>query len=538
MSSRLRSLLPPCKLSLHPLVLHDLTKLRRGGGRVRDDDTGNMTRVSHQSSNNSTFRALQTAKDGRALIPIIVGMCNYSPCLKYVADHMAGRNHPHWPSPPSHNFSVLDYFKITDIWAELAVMKVGSPAVRVWCVRLEKADLNTVSWWDHNSTNYVHGPAAPEQKCDSCLQQSKEILQTGWTCLNHECRCFFKDSNGQPITAGEYSDAFLQERKEFIGPIPNPKPDIPSAEELNDGGLTGSESIFRDGIVCPLCGCCSSRRFWSRWTCENPECTFEMATPMSPYPKNMIKTEVEAFNKTVHRFQNILHNAHSIDTDTIATKLDTTAVKHRNLAQGSYQVSQFLLPDHEGHVIGSVTVFRASEAACEQGPDAMFDELSIKDIGLRRNIVSARGSKSLLAHPSSFPVLTHIGMIEGWTRHFAQNWGARYKFGVSVQSKGFDEAPDAILQAVQRLKWAGQTAVPMAAQFIESTGLTGADIHDANVDFNECLSLGYMEEDRIKVSSYLLRRQGFNTDILPSTTTMARRSSDLLSRPYLSDRLP
>jgi hypothetical protein len=27
---------------------------------------------------------------------------------------------------------------------------------------------------------------------------------------------------------------------------------------------SGSESLFRDGVVCPTCGCCSSR-----WTCEN-----------------------------------------------------------------------------------------------------------------------------------------------------------------------------------------------------------------------------------------------------------------------------
>lgn len=108
-------------------------------------------------------------------------------------------------------------------------------------------------------------------------------------------------------------------------------------------------------------------------------------------------------------------------------------------------------------------------------------------------------------------------MIEGWTRHFAQNWvgshlpplmvfadgrqGAKYKFGVDVQSKGFDEAPDAILKAVHRLKWAGRTAVPMAAEFITALGCDGADIHEANVDFNECLSLGYMEDDRIKVSA-------------------------------------
>lgn len=289
---------------------------------------------------------------------------------------------------------------VTDIWAELTNTDLGASAVRIWCVRLEKADLNTVSWWDHDTTSYLHGPAAPEQKCGFCFQESKEILQTGWTCLNHQCGCFFKDPNGNPITSARYSDTFLQERQEFIGPIPNPKPDIPSPEELNNASLTGSESIFRHGIVCPLCGCCSSRRFWSRWTCENPQCTFEMVTPMSPYPQRIIKSEVEAFNKTVERLQKALHKGHGVDTNLNATKLDTAAVKYRNLTKGSYQISQFLLPDREGQIIGSVTVFRASTATCEDGPDAMFEELSTKDIGLRRNVVSARGSKSLPAQPS------------------------------------------------------------------------------------------------------------------------------------------
>jgi hypothetical protein len=57
-----------------------------------------------------------------------------------------------------------------------------------------------------------------------------------------------------------------------------------------------------------------------------------------------------------------------------------------------------------------------------------------------------------------------------------------------------------VLKAVYRLKWAGRTAVPMAAQFITALGLSGSNIHQANVDFNECLSLGYMENDRINVS--------------------------------------
>lgn len=79
--------------------------------------------------------------------------------------------------------------------------------------------------------------------------------------------------------------------------------------------------------------------------------------------------------------------------------------------------------------------------------------------------------------------------------------GAKYKFGVDVQSKGFDEAPDPILKAVHRLKWAGTTAVPGAAEFITSLGCDGGEHQDANVEFNECLSLGYMEADRIKVST-------------------------------------
>lgn len=83
--------------------------------------------------------------------------------------------------------------------------------------------------------------------------------------------------------------------------------------------------------------------------------------------------------------------------------------------------------------------------------------------------------------------------------------GAKYKFGVDVQSKGFDEAPDAILQAVHRLKWAGRTAVPMAASYIAALGKDGGAIHDANVEFNECLSLGYMKDDRIKVSIWQMR---------------------------------
>lgn len=311
---------------------------------------------------------------------------------------------------------------LTDIWPELAIMKPGAPAVRVWCVRLQKVDLNTVSWWDHNPLNYTHGAPASGQTCGVCHQESKVILQVGWTCLNHECGFFFKDSKGNTITSLAYSNAFLHERQQFIGPIPNLKPDPLTPEQINAVGLTGSESLFRDGIVCPSCGCCSSRRFWSRWTCENTACTFEMTTPMSPYPKAMIDAEVEGFDKNVLRLRKALHKASGVTHDCIATKLDTAAIQYRSLSQGLYQVSQFLLPDPEGKVIGSVTVLRATPVICERGPDTMFDELSTTDIGLSRNVVSARGSKFSVHSHSGQLILTPLGMVESLTRHFGQNW--------------------------------------------------------------------------------------------------------------------
>jgi hypothetical protein len=53
-----------------------------------------MTRVSDQSNNTSTFRAFQSAKKDRAMIPVIVGMYLCSLWPKLSADHMCR------PQPP------------------------------------------------------------------------------------------------------------------------------------------------------------------------------------------------------------------------------------------------------------------------------------------------------------------------------------------------------------------------------------------------------------------------------------------------------
>jgi hypothetical protein len=323
---------------------------------------------------------------------------------------VAGSKHCLWPTTPPHNFNVLDYFVVTDVWAELNVVEAVAPVaesntavvepstpiaehepktIRVFCFRMEKANLQKHSWWDHNPTSYVCGDPVEKRTCASCHQESKRILQTGWTCVNHHCETgFFRASDGKKITQVAYSDAFLQERSDFIGPIPAVKPTVSSAE-LNGIDLYGSEAIYRAGIVCDDCGSCTSRVFWNRWACEH--CNKEVRTDMVAYPKELVKAEVDAFKKTVAR----LRKAHRITENQLATKLDVAAVKHCDIVAGLYKVSQFLLPDPQGKIIGSVTVFRATEVICERGPDLMFDALSTADIGLRRNTVSGGDSKYL-----------------------------------------------------------------------------------------------------------------------------------------------
>lgn len=76
--------------------------------------------------------------------------------------------------------------------------------------------------------------------------------------------------------------------------------------------------------------------------------------------------------------------------------------------------------------------------------------------------------------------------------------GAPYKFAVTVQSKAFDEAPPSILKAIHRMLWAGKTAARTAKEWLSERGEQNP-VPEGNVVFNELLSLGYMEDDRISV---------------------------------------
>lgn len=76
---------------------------------------------------------------------------------------------------------------------------------------------------------------------------------------------------------------------------------------------------------------------------------------------------------------------------------------------------------------------------------------------------------------------------------------------MTVQSKGFDEAPDVILRALQRLIWAKQACVDTSNFFIRKLAPESIGEHaivTTDGDFNELLELGYMEDDKINVSIF------------------------------------
>ncbi|KAK3330470.1 hypothetical protein B0H66DRAFT_612078, partial [Apodospora peruviana] len=398
---------------------------------------------------------------------------------------------------PPHPYAVLDWFHITDVWGELHVIREGQDPVRVWRIRLEKADLFKQSWWiAHAKSQTPRTPSpstahnrAPLRPCPSCLETSNVIFTAGWTCLNNNCDSFFKfpatanDGEEIPINELAYAETFLHERTPFLGiDIPPLDPGLPDF-----AGLHGTEKVLRRGFVCPDCGHCNRRIYWNRLACEN--CPYKLETIMQPYPDDELETDNPKFDELMAKRRKqkkaslAVLGAKDVAAGPVATRINNNCIcVTQHLMLGRYQVRQYFLPDPEGTIVGSFSLFISNQHinAAPNGPNDMFREIELADVGLKRNSAAIAGHK-----------------LEGLTRHFQQNFGACYKFGVAVQSKGFDDAPDVVLRALHRLTWAGGAAVKAATDHLLRHNHEQNDEVVRNNDFNELLALGYMENDRI-----------------------------------------
>ncbi|KAH6855041.1 hypothetical protein B0I37DRAFT_305211 [Chaetomium sp. MPI-CAGE-AT-0009] len=365
--------------------------------------------------------------------------------------------------------------------AEKQIPEGSDTAVTIWRMRFEKADLTEPSWWAPEGEKAVQSDAivdtslkAPVITCAKCNTPSKEMFTAGWFCLNHGCEHYFvfPTGAGVDIKGLAYTNTFLDERTPFVGEIPSIIPAI-----TDSAGLHGTELVLRRGFVCPDCGCCNRRVYWNRWVCANKECEYTRDAPMLPYPDDLLKLENAKFDEKMNK------------------RRSSYGVNDNKLNQAGFLFDPIATIYHRGYLPFSQTltlggydvhhIFSAKQEILTKpnGPDDLFRTLEVTDIGLRRNPAAVVGHK-----------------LEGYTRHFQQNFGAKYKFGVAVQSKGFDEAPDVVLRALQRLIWAKKVSVEKSNAFIGTLDKESVGEHaivPTDGDFNELLALGYMEDDKI-----------------------------------------
>ncbi|TQN75222.1 Alpha-ketoglutarate-dependent dioxygenase alkB-like protein 3 [Colletotrichum shisoi] len=480
-----------------------------GGGRERNSQ-GDLVRV-------------------REARPFILPSCHAASETNAPIGIILGKQYPGLPVEIKHSFNVLAFFIITDIWSEK-----DDRGFDIHKIRLEKTNRAMPSWWQlsaemQSSTQlrelrefptfradctkcrqsskqmYIQGWTCLNAECEgsfaftpaidiseltvasyhasslawcvACHQGSKAIFSCGWSCLNQKCSSFFNFPAGTDVNRLTYSEDFLLERTSYQVPQQPLQPPLP---DITAPGLLGTEKAMRDGIVCPECHRCARRVDWTKWSYEDPRCNFTLLAPPLPFPLANVLAESKQQQRLRSGFQSKAFNKHILQSASQAN---------------GYAMEQYLLPDplNTNTIIGSVTVFRATPAinARAGAPDQIWDLLqhdTVRDFGFQRK-----------------PAI-HVGLpSEKLTRNFLQNWGAPYKFAVNVHSRPFSEAPESIIGALKRMQWAGKQSIATTNKTIDAyaqqpgfSEIAPCDTLTSNfVDFNELLSIGYMEEDKI-----------------------------------------
>ncbi|KAI1809903.1 hypothetical protein GGS20DRAFT_595396 [Poronia punctata] len=380
-----------------------------------------------------------------------------------------------------HQYNVLDWFYITKIWSEYGPVQADGQRYKHSLVRLEKIDLDLTSWWS-TAAKATMGMYKPGEwktlvfDCNACKKPSTQLFNQGWCCLEKDCEEFFAfkgaDVNFDTLT---YTQAFLNERQEWVGEKPQPlQPGLPALEP----GQFGCEKEFKRGIVCPTCRWATRRIDWDGWRCEKG-CGFTHLIPLREVPVGKINEETDAVMLSTRHEQ--------------FSKIDPGMVFTDQNVPG-YATRTFYLhgsPTHgdENSIIGGITVMSPTQQTLERpgGINDLYTELQETtrsgDINLRRHAARCPGSH-----------------MEEITSHFSCNMGADYKFGVVVKtSRGFDTAPDAVMKALGRLTWAGKTAINLINEDVtkESRVVDRESMPDEFIDFNEQLILGYFEDCKI-----------------------------------------
>lgn len=292
-----------------------------------------------------------------------------------------------------HEYSVLGWFHVTDLWPERAPVHSIKDGVTIfpmfWKFRLERIDLEERCWMeveqDLTPQRFVPGQyQAPSHVCPTCGNESKQIFSNfdGWTCLESNCVDHFRffERPNADLRLLTYNTSFVNQRTAFPGPAPGPLVSGMTAVTQDDSENFGTELAFRSGGVCPVCRCCAGRKHWDRYSCENPVCGYQCRIPLRAAPLSIILEENAKFRR---------HGANNTCHKRLKNKFEGTV--------GGYQYRQWLVPGPNNTVCGSITILRCEDKTrqAENGPNDLWGKIQEEDHNLSRNAVRHAGRECI-----------------------------------------------------------------------------------------------------------------------------------------------
>jgi len=260
-------------------------------------------------------------------------------------------------------------------------------------VRLQKIDIERKSWWAPVTSgptplSAILKPVIPKsQICPHCQKSSPEIFRQGWTCLDCDCqqhfKFFFVAGDGVEIHVSDdtldYNEEFMNKRQVWKKPsvsdfkFPALSPPVLMDEDRTHLGQYGYEQECKYGIVCPQCKSCIRRIFFDRWECETQGCKFIHRVKQYAIPiENASLRGAKPFKMFCHEL-----------------------IKTYKIDIGKFNITVYELPNEVGETIGKIYHFRPAMSLNERsdGANALFKEMQIADLGLKRNPVANKGGQ-------------------------------------------------------------------------------------------------------------------------------------------------
>ncbi|KAF2764227.1 hypothetical protein EJ03DRAFT_332041 [Teratosphaeria nubilosa] len=341
--------------------------IARAGGSMESDSSGSMVQGKDQSMSEAQVKAV--LNDMQLQNPVII---------------ICGDKNVGSPVKMPHKYCVLGWYKPTMVWTEKTAGRAKKDYVTVK-YRFERLGLDSdkAAWYEPRDRRDLpsseHVGAMEKHTCLDCNQESARIYLEGWFCLNSECASFWKLSDeSAPTGPMNYDPAFLLHRTNWeteIEPydVRIPPPDL--------GKTIGSHLSYINtrGIVCPKCGRCNPRYHFRGWVCDNvnSKCDWKLDAVQQPVTQTALHQPWDTFGNG----PSLARNKHE------------PCVSVKVTSAFGYKVYTYRVDGINGKLVHAVSNKRINGEP--DGPDEMFEELQVKDMGLeRRRFKVERGSGS------------------------------------------------------------------------------------------------------------------------------------------------